>query len=140
MIPKHLVEKYHNYDIYIVAPNLFNAEKADPSKGVTVCGDTLEECKQNIDKVLERAKKFKVKTYEGPVINVVVQNPHLYVKRFDGDFEDRISVVVYAKYDLDTLLDIYELKPVRRSKKYNKSHKQFNALRIICRNRTVYQK
>lgn len=140
MPQKHLVERYHNYEIYIITPNLFNAEKKDPSKGVTVCGDTLEECKQNIDKVLERAKFFKVNIYDGPAIDMVVQNPHLRVQSVYGGIEDRVSIVVKGNYDFDVLFETYEMKPGRKSKKYKKSHKPVNVFRIICRNRTVSQK
>ena len=140
---KHFIETYKNYKIFIVSgtsPVLFIAEKDNPAKGPTLTAGNLDQLKTDIDNVLDYALSVKINIYEGPSENKVFQNPNTHIRSNSGII-DGFTIVIESNYDLDIIIEMLECKPVRRSKKHNKSrHSTRSAssfVRILCRNKTT---
>ena len=136
---KHFIELYKNYKIYIVSgtnPVLFIAEKDNPAKGSTLTAESLDSLKSQIDKKLDYALSIKINIYDGPMTNKIIQkNTQTRIRSCQGMFNG-FSVVIESDYDMDVIVEMYENRPVRHSKKH-KNKRPRSVIKILCRNKTT---
>ena len=133
------IDTYKGYLIWQVADSFYNASKpGDPAKGITVTGESEEEIRQEIDKVLARVKQFHINVYTGPEVDIIVNNPYKFIKCFDGHWDYRILVV--SNKDYEYLEQLFDNKLPRRSRKHKKNTTTLNRMRQALRNCTFLQK
>lgn len=138
---KHPIETYKHYTLYIVSgitPALFVAEKDDPSKGVTLTADSLEDLKKQIDEKLDYAIKVNINIYQGPECNKIIQKPDVRIKSGNCDYSG-FAIVVTCDYDLDEIIELIGKRCIRISKKYRKKHRHINLAKFLSRGYTVHQ-
>lgn len=136
---KHPIENYEHYTIFIISgisPVMFTAEKNDPSKGPTITSYDLDDLKQQIDKKLHYAATIHINTWGGSNNSMNLVNASVRIKTNTG-FTNGFAIDITSDYDLDILIEMFENKSVRRSKKHNKPTQKTHLIRILYRNKTI---
>lgn len=120
-------------------PTLFIAEKTDPSKGPTLTADNLDKLKTDIDNTLSYAISINVNIWDGPEQNEVLQNPKTQIKSWTHNCIDTFAIVIESSYDIDIVIEMFERRTLRKSKKHRKTRRpQQNILKIMYRNQTIF--
>lgn len=129
---KHPVEQYRGYIIYVIvgiSPTMFTAEKSDPTKGPTITDDSLDAVRAKIDETLGMAVKFRINTWDGPVVNQTFQNPKIRVKSCRGSHYG-VGIIIESTYKLEVVISVAEGLRLRESKKHKRRRRTRDMVRL----------